>query len=114
MPGGSSGVVIGQIVAAPAGDDLAPGAGEYVQLVNTGSAPVDLGNWTVEDDFFNFVRLPPGTIVPAGGSLLVHTGPGTSGAGHWFAGLSFELWDDGGDVVRVFRFDGLQVDGRRY
>ena len=83
MTGEANGVVIGQI------------GGGSVQLVNTSGAAVDVSGWTVEDGIFRFVTLPPGSTIPAGGSLQVAL-PGDS------------------DVVRLFRFDGTQVDGRRY
>ncbi len=43
-------VVISEIMANPLSDELAPGRGEWIEIVNTGSGTVDLSNWRFDDE----------------------------------------------------------------
>lgn len=63
-------VWISEVEANPAGLDA---GNEWVELHNPGATALDVGGWTVEGthgDPTSFV-LPPGTVVPAGGRLVV-------------------------------------------
>ncbi len=51
--------------------------GELVRIQNHGSSDVPLGGWTVRDSLHR-LSLPAGTVAPAGGSLMVYVGSGTS------------------------------------
>ena len=59
-------VVLNEIMYHPISQD---DADEYVELHNAGATPVDLSNWRFVDgiDF----EIPAGTVVPAGGYLVV-------------------------------------------
>lgn len=63
--GGSSGggatVVINEVSSNPNPD--------WVELVNRGSSPVDLGGWALEDEGGGRFDIPAGTIIPANGLL---------------------------------------------
>lgn len=88
---------------------------DWIEVTNTGTAPVDLGGWTLrdDDDTHAFV-VPAGTVVPAGGYAVlcrdpeafqaVHSG-GPDCVGPWTFGLS-----SGGDAVRLFDGGGVLVD----
>jgi Lamin Tail Domain len=72
-PAGSSSVVIGEVFAG-GGNAGAPYTNDYVELFNRGSAPVDIGGWTVQyassaSTSWSATALT-GTI-PAGGRYLV-------------------------------------------
>ncbi len=69
---------------------------DWVELWNTGSEPVDAGGYTLSDDMqtvrFTF---PQGTVVEAGGYLVVWCSSGLEGA------AQFGLSRDGGEVVTL-------------
>jgi hypothetical protein len=63
-------------VMARNGSTVADGAGEFddwIELVNPTQAPVDASGWFLTDDAGDPTRweIPPGTIVPPGGHLLI-------------------------------------------
>jgi hypothetical protein len=65
--GAPSGVVINEIVSS-GGDP-----GDWVELMNTGTAPVDVSGWSILDDndTHSAVPLPNGSTIDAGGFLVV-------------------------------------------
>ena len=52
--------------------DLA--AGDWIELHNTTSSPIDLGGWYLSDDAADLTkyRIQPGTVLPAGGFLVLN------------------------------------------
>lgn len=87
------------------GDDA---AWEFVEWLNTGGEPVDVGEWRLEGDAV--FTVPAGTVLPAGGRLVIaavtpeeHAArydvpPGTPVFGPWTGGLP-----NSGGRVRVVR-----------
>ena len=79
--------------------------GDFIELRNPNAWPVDVGNWWVTDDRQepNKYRIPNGTIISAGGYLVLRDqdfepkGPNQSG---------FRL-DGNGDGVYLFSADGV-------
>jgi len=72
---GSPGVVINEFELNPPGDDYAPGA-EFVELYNSGSAPVDISGWKVSSTHGIpvTITISPGIGIPAEGFyIVVHT-----------------------------------------
>ena len=85
---------------------------DWFELFNAGSSPVDLAGYTLTDNLSNPTKfhIPPGTIVPAGGFLLVwadeetaQTQPG--GNLH----VNFKLAAEG-ESIALFAPDGSLVD----
>jgi hypothetical protein len=57
-------VVISEIMYNPASDETAPGVGEWIEIVNTGSAAVDISGWLFDDeDATNWSAIPSGNIL---------------------------------------------------
>ncbi len=89
-PAMEAAVVFGDIDRDPVSGDREE---EYLQLVNSGGAAVDLSGWTLDGDIAHTFR--PGTVLPAGGSLYTvantnsfrarGTGP-SGGQGHYIQG----------------------------
>ena len=72
---------------------------DWIELLNTGTASVDISGWYLMDDQARTDQVPPGTVLAAGG-YYVHTP--TFGLGN-------------GDQVRVFANDGTTlVDSHTY
>lgn len=81
MPATLQGVVINEILPDPSGSSNFDSDGdgnfesndEFVELYNTNGTPVDISGWTLgegdgTDPDFTF---PPGTVIPAGGHVVV-------------------------------------------
>jgi endonuclease/exonuclease/phosphatase family metal-dependent hydrolase len=57
-------IVISEIMYDPASDETAPGVGEWIEVVNTGTASADLGGWKFDDeDATNWGSTPNGTVL---------------------------------------------------
>ncbi len=89
---------------------------DWFELYNAGATPVDLASYTLTDDLDNPAKhlIPPGTIVPAGGFLLIwadeeddQNAPGRD------LHASFKL-AIGGEQLGLFAPDGSLVDALSY
>jgi glycerophosphoryl diester phosphodiesterase len=105
----ANGVVVADVVGDAPGSDLTPDAGEYVLLQNTTDAPVDVSGWSIADAVLNRLDVGDGYVLPAGGVLRVHTGPGTSDADDYFVDLGRNVLNNNGDSVALFTDDDLLV-----
>ena len=57
-------IVISELMYNPASDETAPGVGEWIEIVNTGSAATDLSGWLFDDeDATNWGAIPNGTVL---------------------------------------------------
>ena len=74
-------------------------AGGWVELFNPSEGPLDLSGWTLtKGDIYRTFPLPTGTIITAGGFLIVEEANLPAGLG-------------AADAVHVFSRFGVQVDG---
>ncbi|HHW83701.1 MAG TPA: lamin tail domain-containing protein [Actinomycetales bacterium] len=76
---------------------------DSIELINPGSAAVDLSGWVVKDD--NDSRtdaLPAGTTIEAGGYLVLTQG------------IHFDFGLGNGDAARLYLPDGTLVDGHTF
>lgn len=76
-----------------------PKGDETVTVQNLGAKPVNLANWRVRDSSYHGkrgrgYRLPTGTVVPAGGAIVVHIGKDKNAGGHYYWNLKNPLFDD--------------------
>jgi len=107
-------VQIASVDANPAGDDLAPGAGESVTL--TGPPGFDLAGWTVKDTSATHrLTLPPGTSLDGDGRLLVFTSCGEDGPGaiYWCMKGS-AVWNNTGDTAFLLDPAGAIISWLEY
>jgi hypothetical protein len=59
-------IVISELMYNPASPEASSGAGEWIEIVNTGTAPTDLSGWLFDDeDATNWGAIPSGTIIGA-------------------------------------------------
>ncbi|WP_371817305.1 lamin tail domain-containing protein [Myxococcus sp. CA051A] len=108
--GGTGTLIINEVLVNEAGSDV---NGEFVELVNTGTAALSVAGWTVSDSASVRHTFPSGTSVPAGGVLVVFGGaagipsgtPGAVAATTGTLGLS-----NSGDTVTVKNASGTVVD----
>lgn len=95
------------------GNDSKHANGEYVQLTNIGTEPLDLSDFTMCDIAMHCLRLSGLTLGP-GESARVHSGSGENGAGTWFFGSSRAIWNNAGDTVLVLDSQGNLVVRHEY
>nr|WP_244237416.1 lamin tail domain-containing protein [Corallococcus llansteffanensis] len=108
--GGTGQVFINEVLLNEAGSDV---NGEFVELVNTGTAAVDLSGWSVSDSASVRHTFASGTTVAAGKAVVVFGGAagipaGTAGAvaaSTGTLGLS-----NSGDTVTLKNASGTAVD----
>ncbi|NMO19317.1 endonuclease [Pyxidicoccus fallax] len=108
--GGTGNVIINEVLINEPGSDV---NGEFVELVNVGTAAVDLSGWTVSDAALSRHTFPSGTTLAAGEVLVVFGGasgipagtPGAVAASTGSLGLS-----NSGDTVTLKNATGTAVD----
>lgn len=87
---------------------------DWIELYNPGSEPADLSGYFLSDNLTNRTAsiLPPGSIVPAGGFLLVWADgePNQNNAAQGQFHASFSL-ARGGEQIGLFAPDGTLIDG---
>ena len=97
-----------------------PGEPEWIELMNTGPAPVHTGGWTISDASGSRSSPLPAVAVPAGGTVVVardlqhfalSRGAPLCGA---VAPGSMPSLNNGGDAVIVRSADGVTIDSIAY
>lgn len=84
---------------------------EIVTIHNNGEEPANLSGFVLRDEStVNRLRLPDGTVVPAGGALAIGSGCGTPVA--WCSSIA--IWNNGGDSALLLGPQGTVVAHARY
>lgn len=108
VPG--AGVVVQDIRHHSPGDEP-PWAGEHVVLRNVSAQPVDVSGWYLRSQSSARVVVGDGYVLPPGGLLRVHTGPGRNDATTYHNGRTTAVWNGThGDSAGLHRADGTLVD----
>jgi endonuclease YncB( thermonuclease family) len=76
------------------GNDGANVNGELARIANPSGAPVSLAGWWFRDSALRRYTFPPGAVIPAGGSIVLHMGRGPSGGDEFHWGLSTPPFDN--------------------
>ncbi|MET8832547.1 glycerophosphodiester phosphodiesterase family protein [Micromonospora sp. NPDC004540] len=107
---GAAGVVIDDVRYRSPGDG-ARWTGEHVVLRNVSDQPVDVGGWYLRNQASDRIVVGDGYVIPAGGLLRVHTGPGDNDATTYHNGRTTAVWNSrNGDSAGLHRADGTIVD----
>ncbi len=113
-------VVINEFLAQNTTGITDPADGDFddwIELHNVGTAPADLSGYFLTDNLTNRTAsiLPPGTVIPAGGFLLVwadgETGQTDVTNRQFHAGFSLSR---NGEQVGLFAPDGSLIDGHTF
>ncbi len=104
--GSSTAVTITTILADPAGDDVAYGAGEYAEIRNDGTSDATLTSWTLRDTNGATYTFPTFTLGP-GATVRVHTGSGANSAADLFWGRGLAVWNNDGDTATLRDSQGM-------
>ncbi|WP_428264132.1 lamin tail domain-containing protein [Haliangium sp.] len=112
--GGGGGVILNEILANEPGSNT---AGEFVELVNTGTSSVDLSGWTISDARAVKHTFAAGTVLAAGGAVVVFGSSAGIPAGldnAVGASASSLSLNNGGDTVTLRDDRGAQIDAFAY
>lgn len=113
-------IVIEDVQFDAPGDDALNPNGEWIIIRNAGDAAVDLSDWRVKDDGFDYV-FAQGETLAAGERLTIHVGSGTDTGDirYWSkdegilnnAGGSLEVWTPYSNNVDTFTWGDVSPAG---
>ena len=86
---------------------------EYVTIKNTSTTARVLTGWTLRDASAHVFTFPTFTL-PAGRSVIIHTGSGTNSAGHLYWRSGNYIWNNTGDTATLKTNAGTTVDSCRW
>jgi endonuclease/exonuclease/phosphatase family metal-dependent hydrolase len=112
--GGTAQVILNEILANETGSDT---AGEFIELVNVGTADASIGGWTLSDGTSVRHSFASGTTLAAGKAIVVFAGAGAipGGLSNAVAASTGALsLANGGDTVRLKDGTGFQRDALTY
>ena len=102
------------IHADAAGDDRRNRNGEYALVRNTGAAAINLAGWKLDagdrSQRFTLASYP----LKKGATVRIHTGRGTTRAGHLFLGSGRPIWNNDGDTATLIDPHNVAVSRYRY
>lgn len=79
---------------------------EWVQISNTGSSPVSLNGWKIEDKGNKHTYTFQSYTLNAGTTVTVFTGKGTSSATELYWQLDDPIWNNNGDTAYLYDDSG--------
>ena len=102
------------IHADAAGDDRRNLNGEYALVRNTGAAAINLAGWKLSagdrGQRFSLAGYP----LKKGATVRIHTGRGTTRAGHLYLGSGRPIWNNDGDTATLIDPHNVTVSRYRY
>jgi 5-hydroxyisourate hydrolase-like protein (transthyretin family) len=102
------------IHADAAGDDRCNRNGEYALVRNTGAAAINLAGWKLDAGDRSQRFTLASYHLKKGATLRIHTGPGTTRAGHLFLGSGRPVWNNDGDTATLIDPHNVAVSRYRY
>lgn len=83
---------------------------EWVSIQNIGSSPVSLEGWTITDDGNMHTYTFSSFTLSAGATVTLHSGSGNDNATDLYWGSSRSVWNNDGDIARLYDVSGNLVD----
>ncbi len=83
---------------------------EWFALKNYGSGARSMDGWTVRDREGHVYRFPRGYKLPAGKTVTVHTGKGSSIKLNRYWGQNYYVWNNSGDRAILKNANGNKID----
>lgn len=96
------------------GDDNRNPNGEYAVIESRGQGDRAMGGWRLCDAAGHCFRFPPGTVLEAGGRIVVYPGVGRNDGERYYMGLRSAVWNNGGDTATLYDRTGAAVVAIRY
>ena len=100
--------------ANAAGADRRNLNGEYMLVRNTGAAAVNLAGWKLDAGDRSQRFSLASYHLKKGATVRIHTGRGTTRAGHLFLGSGRPIWDNDGDTAALIDLHNIVVSRYRY
>jgi len=82
---------------------------EWVQISNTGSSPVSLNGWKIEDEGNKHTYTFQSYTLNAGTTVTVFTGKGTNSATKLYWQLDRPIWNNNGDTAYLYANSGKLI-----
>jgi beta-lactamase superfamily II metal-dependent hydrolase len=82
---------------------------EWVQISNTGSSPVSLNGWKIEDEGNKHTYTFRSYTLNAGTTVTVFTGKGTNSATELYWQLDDPIWNNNGDTAYLYDGSGKLI-----
>jgi micrococcal nuclease len=109
-----TGVKIAHIQADAPGNDSENPNGEWVEIVNEGSAAVNLEGYSIKDEATHIYTFPAFTLQP-GATVRLYSGRGQDDSSSLYWGLAGEaVWNNSGDSAFLRDSEGNLVDDYTY
>jgi micrococcal nuclease len=109
-----TGIKIAHIQADAPGNDSENPNGEWVEIVNEGSAAVNLEGYSIKDAATHIYIFPAVTLQP-GATVRLYSGQGQDDASSLYWGLAGDaVWNNGGDSAFLRDSEGNLVDDYTY
>jgi hypothetical protein len=102
------------IHADAAGDDRRNRNGEYALVRNTGAAAINLAGWKLDAGDRSQRFSLPSYVLKKGATVRIHTGRGTTRAGHLYLGSGRPIWNNDGDTATLIDPHNVAVSRYRY
>jgi hypothetical protein len=102
------------IHADAAGDDRRNHNGEYALVRNTGAAAINLAGWKLDAGDRSQRFTLPSYPLKKGATVRIHTGHGTTRAGHLYLGSGRPIWNNDGDTATLIDPHNIAVSRYRY
>jgi Lamin Tail Domain/Fibronectin type III domain len=102
------------IHADAAGDDRRNRNGEYALVRNTGAAAINLAGWKLDAGDRSQRFTLPSYAFKKGATVRIHTGRGTTRAGHLYLGSGRPIWNNDGDAATLIDPYNVAVSRYRY
>ncbi len=83
---------------------------EFIELLNTGTAVVELAGWNVRDAGTNNFTFQTWTLAPGARVVVWSNSSGNAYGPSWSASEGKTVWNDGGDAATLRAPDGAIVD----
>lgn len=95
----------------PAGGDRPGGySREYIQLRNTGTKTLNLSGYVIRDSGPQSFRFPSGFKLAKGKTVTIRSGKGRSTATTLYWGKKSYIWNNTGDIARLYSSSGRQLE----
>ena len=111
--GGETGLRLRVHADAPGNDNQNPN-GEYVVIESGEDGDREIGGWRLCDAANHCFRFPPGTVLAAGGRIVVHSGTGRPEGERYYMGYRRAVWNNNGDTATLYDPTGAAVVAIRY
>jgi P pilus assembly chaperone PapD len=102
------------IHADAAGDDRRNLNGEYVLVRNTGASAINLAGWKLDAGDRSQRFSLASYVLKKGATIRIHTGRGTTRAGHLYLGSGRPIWNNDGDSAALIDHHNVTMSRYRY